>query len=141
MLLEDIPNLLANEMFGGGDYTRILPDLHAMGTQLRIQRCQRPLRKPSFHVENRFRPQCTHHRKQEPERGTALSAMQMAKLRQNLSNGTDADPLIRANVDRRTQGTQAIGSRRNVPGNSVAFHAAFSLTQGRTDQKPVGLGF
>lgn len=27
VLLEDLPNLLANEMFGGGDWRRILPDL------------------------------------------------------------------------------------------------------------------
>lgn len=29
-LLEDLPNLLANEMFWGGDPQRILPDLHAL---------------------------------------------------------------------------------------------------------------
>ena len=29
-LLEDLPNLLANEMFDGGDWTRIIPDLGAL---------------------------------------------------------------------------------------------------------------
>ena len=29
-LLEDLPNLLANEMFDGGDWTRIVPGLHAL---------------------------------------------------------------------------------------------------------------
>lgn len=33
VLLEDIPNLLANEMFSGGDYTRILPALHALASK------------------------------------------------------------------------------------------------------------
>lgn len=30
VLLEDLPNLLANEMFDGGDWRRILPDLTAL---------------------------------------------------------------------------------------------------------------
>lgn len=30
VLLEDLPNLLANEMFDGGDWTRIAPDLEAL---------------------------------------------------------------------------------------------------------------
>ena len=29
-LLEDVPNLLANEMFGGGDPARVLPDIEAL---------------------------------------------------------------------------------------------------------------
>ena len=31
VLLEDLPNLLANEMFGGGDPDRILPDILSLG--------------------------------------------------------------------------------------------------------------
>lgn len=30
VLLEDVPNLLANEMFDGGDWTRITPDIEAL---------------------------------------------------------------------------------------------------------------
>lgn len=30
VLLEDLPNLLANEMFGGGDWRRIAPDLETL---------------------------------------------------------------------------------------------------------------
>ena len=30
VLLEDLPNLLANEMFGGGDWRRIMPDLREL---------------------------------------------------------------------------------------------------------------
>lgn len=33
VLLEDLPNLLANEMFGGGDPERILPDLRALASR------------------------------------------------------------------------------------------------------------
>ena len=32
-LLEDLPNLLANEMFDGGDWTRILPGLRALAAR------------------------------------------------------------------------------------------------------------
>ena len=32
-LLEDIPNLLANEMFGGGDWQRIVPDIEKLSRQ------------------------------------------------------------------------------------------------------------
>lgn len=32
-LLEDLPNLLANEMFGGGDWRRIAPDLTALAAK------------------------------------------------------------------------------------------------------------
>ena len=32
VLLEDVPNLLANEMFGGGNSERILPDLRALAS-------------------------------------------------------------------------------------------------------------
>lgn len=36
VLLEDLPNLLANEMFDGGDWTRIIPDIEALA-----RRCAR----------------------------------------------------------------------------------------------------
>ncbi len=35
VLLEDLPNLLANEMFGGGDPSRILPALISLGERCR----------------------------------------------------------------------------------------------------------
>ena len=90
-----------------------------MRAQRLVQRGERALRKPSFPMENRVRPERADHRQQEAKRRAALAAGKPADVSGHFPDRRDEDAVI-GNRDLRAKGVQAGDRRRDIGGNAVA---------------------